>query len=115
MLLIVDTALPLKAEDVERLIELKEKYYRVWKTIGRELGIDVDTLNAIEKDHTDDDDRLYAVIDSANPAPTREAMTKILESANITNAIAGMIMWHSLPPPPQSLIYCKGGMGSAHW
>ena len=87
---------------MERLIELKKKHYRVWKIIGRELGIDVDTLSTIEKDHTDDDDCLYAVIDSANPAPTREAMMKILESANITSAIAGMIMWLSLPSPPPS-------------
>ena len=49
----------------------------------------MDTLNAVEKDHTDDRDRLHAVIGSANPAPTHEAMTKILKSANITNAIAG--------------------------
>ena len=63
----------------------------MWRTIGTELGIDVDTLNAIEKDHADND-RLYAVIDGANPAPTREAMTKILESVNVNNAIAGMVM-----------------------
>ena len=66
----------------------------MWKTIGTELGVNTDTLNDIEKDNTDDDDRLYAVIDSA--APTREIMAKILESANISNAIAGMI---KLPPP----------------
>ena len=66
----------------------------MWRTIGTELDVDVDTLNAIGKDNTDDDDRLYAVIDSA--APTRETMAKILESANISNAIAGMI---KLPPP----------------
>ena len=68
----------------------------MWRTIGTELGVDVDTLNAIEKDNTDDDDCLYAVIDSANPAPTRETVAKILESANISNAIAGMV---KLPPP----------------
>ena len=62
----------------------------MWKAIGMELGVDGDTLSDIEKNHTDDSDRLHAVIDSANPAPTREAMTKILDSANISNAIAGM-------------------------
>ena len=86
---IANAALPLKAEDVERLFELKKEHYRIWKAIGTELGIDVDILHAIEKDHTDDKDCLHAVIDSANPALTREAMTQILESANITNAIAG--------------------------
>ena len=54
----------------------------------------MDILNGIEKDHTDDDDRLYALIDSA--APTREILANILESANISNAIAGMI---KLPSP----------------
>ena len=68
----------------------------MWRTIGTELGVDGDTLSAIEKDHTDDDDRLHAVIDSANPAPTQETVAKILESANISNAIAGMV---KLPPP----------------
>ena len=48
----------------------------------------MDILNGIEKDHTDDDDRLYALIDSA--APTREILANILESTNISNAIAGM-------------------------
>ena len=74
---------------MERLLKVKKEHYRVWKIIGTELGIDVDALNAIEKDYHDDDDRLYAVIDSANPAPTREAMAKVLQSVNINNAIAG--------------------------
>ena len=62
----------------------------MWRTIGTELGVDMDTLNTIGKDNTNDGDRLTAVIDSA--APTREIMAKILESANISNAIAGTIM-----------------------
>ena len=33
----------------------------MWRTIGTELGVDVDTLNAIEKDHRVDNDRLCAV------------------------------------------------------
>ena len=87
----------------------------MWRTIGTELDVDVDTLNAIGKDNTDDDDRLYAVIDSA--APTRETMAKILESANISNAIAGMI---KLPPPFSSTTkawfncHYQSGMGSAY-
>ena len=49
-----------------------EKFFksgRIWRTIGTdwELGVDVDTLSAIEKDHADDNDHLHAVIDSANP------------------------------------------------
>ena len=40
----------------------------MWRTISTELDVDVDTLNAIEKDHRVNDDRLHAVIDSTNPA-----------------------------------------------
>ena len=73
----------------------------MWRTIGTELGIDVDKLNAIEKDDENDGGRLKAVINGANPAPTREIMAKLLESAIVENAIAGMIMFP--PPPPSSL------------
>ena len=85
----------------------------MWRTIGTELGVDVDILNTIGKDNTDDGDCLIAVIDSA--APTREIMANILKSANISNAIAGMI---KLPPPSSSITkafcHCKSGMGSAY-
>ena len=80
---------------MEKVFELEKEHYRIWRAIGTELSVDVDTLSAIEKDHADDKDRLHAVIDNANPAPTREAMTKILQSANINIAIAGMVL--SLP------------------
>ena len=93
-------ATPVNAEKLERFFEVEKEHYRIWKTFGTELGVDVDTLSTIEKDHTDDKDRLHAVIDSTNPAPTHEAMTKILESANINNAIAGIIMWLRSPHPP---------------
>ena len=89
-------ALPVNAENLERFFEMKKEHYRIWKAIGTELGVDVDKLNAIEKDHTNNKDHLHTVIDSANPAPTRERMAEILQSANISNAIAGMI---KLPPP----------------
>ena len=99
---------------MERFFEIKKNHYRIWKTIGTELGVDGDTLSAIERDHTDDD-CLHAVIDSAKPAPTQETVAKILESANISNAIAGMI---KLPPPfsttTKALCHCKSGMGSAY-
>ena len=80
------------------LFDIRWEHFRVWRTIGTELGVNMDTLNAIGKDNTDDDDRLYAVINSA--APTREIMAKILESSDISNAIAGMI---KLPPPFSSI------------
>ena len=64
----------------------------MWRTIGTELGVDVATLNSIENDDANDSDHLKAVINGANPAPTREKMTKLLQSANVKNAIAGMII-----------------------
>ena len=76
---------------MERLLKVKKEHYRVWKTIGTELGIDMDTLNTIKKDHTDDKDCLHAVLDSANPAPSHETMAKILQSATIINAMAGRL------------------------
>ena len=76
---------------MEWIFQVKKEHHRVWKTIGTELGIEVDALSTIEKDHTNDKDRLYAMIDSANPAPTYEAMVKIFQSAHITNTIAGII------------------------
>ena len=72
---------------------MKKEHYRIWKTIGTELGVGIDILSTIEKDHTDDKDRLHAVINIANPAPTHETMVKVLESSHITNAIAGIVMW----------------------
>ena len=89
---IINTALPINADNVGRFFEVKKEHCRVWKIIGTELGIDMDMLNAIEKDHTDDVDRLHAMIDTANPAPTHAALAKVLQSANITSAIAGTIM-----------------------
>ena len=92
LLLICYAALTVNAKNLERFFKVEKEHYRVWKTIGAELGVDVDTLNATERDHRDIKYCLHAMIDSANPAPTYETMTKILESANISNAIAGMIM-----------------------
>ena len=83
-------ALPLKADSVERYLDLKQQHYMVWKTIGEELGVDAETLTAIETDCTDNEDRLHAVINSANPAPTLKSMIEILKSANVAKAISGI-------------------------
>ena len=75
---------------MERLFKIKWEHYRIWKLIGTEMGIDMDTLNSIEKDHFGDRNCLRAMIDKAKPAITRDAMTKVLQSELITNAVAGM-------------------------
>ena len=89
-MLCFNAALPLKSKDVEWIFEVKKEHHRVWKTIGTELGIDVDTLSAIEKGYAKDKERLRAMIDSANPAPTHGTMAKILQSTNINKAVAGI-------------------------
>ena len=72
------------------MFKIEWQYYRIWRIIGTELDIDVDTLNAVKRAHTNDDDCLYAMIDSANPALTYEMMVKVLQSECISNAVKGL-------------------------
>ena len=72
------------------LPDLKWQHYRIWRIIGTELGIDVEMLISVEKDHRNDHDRLHAMIDNANPAITHEMITKVLQSECISNAIEGL-------------------------
>ena len=83
---------PVKGKDVERLFKLTREHYRLWKLIGTELGIDMDTLNAIEKEYVGDRDRLHAMIDNAKPAMTHGTVTQVLRSQSITKAVAGMFL-----------------------
>ena len=62
----------------------------IWKIIGTELGIDMEMLNSIERDHTNDHDRLHAMINSASSAITHEVITKVLQSEPISNAVEGL-------------------------
>ena len=80
---------PVMAEDLEIMFELKWEHYKIWKIIGTELGIDVDTLNSIERDETKDHECLYRMINNAKPYITHNTMTKVLRSERITNAVAG--------------------------
>lgn len=87
------TVLPVKAEDFERLSGTSIKHHtRIWRIIGSELGIDVEILKSIQRNHINDKDCLHAMINGANPAPTQELITKVLQSTNITNAISGRIL-----------------------
>ena len=72
------------------MFKIVPDYCKIWKIIGEELGIDADKLDAIQKNHTRDSDCLCAMIDSANPAFTHEAMTKALQSERFTSAVSGM-------------------------
>ena len=62
----------------------------LWKIIGAELGIDVDILSSIDRGQTTTRACLHKMIDEANPPVTCNAMTRVLQSERITNAIAGM-------------------------
>ena len=56
-----------------------------------ELGVDKDTLKDIEENHSvGNRNCLRVMVDSAEPRITRGAMTDVLQSEVITNAIAGM-------------------------
>ena len=81
-LIFVYTALP----------DFKWQHYRIWKIIGTELGIDVERLDSIERDHINDHDRLLALVDSANCVLTHEMITKVLQSERIANAVQGLLL-----------------------
>ena len=91
ILAFANAALPLTFADV--ISKVRKEHYRIWKTIGTEMGVDVGTLNAIEKDHRNDESRLYAMIDCINPTPTHETFTKVLRSEYVNNTIAGTIVF----------------------
>ena len=83
--------LPVKGEDVERLFKVPPE---LWKLLGTELGINMETLNAIEKEYIGDRDRLHAMFDNIKPPITRGVMKRVLRSQTILkNAVSGMILF----------------------
>ena len=71
---------------------MRLEHYKIWKVIGKELGIDIDTLNTIEEDHATDHIKcLHKMISSAKPTITQGAMNKVLQSETVASAIAGKI------------------------
>ena len=65
------------------------EHFKIWRIIGTELGIDADTLDTYEKT---DHDCLRRMISEAKPPITHSAMTKVLQSERITNAVAGIFL-----------------------
>ena len=59
-------------------------YRASWKLIRVELGIDLGTLDAIDKNHSRVEDQLMELtvkwLRGNNPRPTRSAMAKVLQS-----------------------------------
>ena len=66
------------------------EHFKIWRIIGTELGIDVDTLKSLESDQRTDYDCLRRMINEAKPPITHSAMTNVLKSERITNAAAGI-------------------------
>ena len=80
----------MRSKDLERVFKVKWEHYRLWKLLGTELGIDADTLNDIEENHSAGNRNcLRVMIDSADPRITRRALANALQSEVITSAIAG--------------------------
>ena len=77
----------LTSDNVKEILNLTWKYRSRWRFIGIELGIDVNTLDTIERDHRKADDCLTELISiwlrCVNPKPTRNALTKALESQSV--------------------------------
>ena len=89
--IIVLIARPVRSKDLKRVFNIKWEHYRLWKLLGTELGIDADTLNDIEENHSAGSRNcLRVMIDSADPKITHRALATALQSEVITNAIAGI-------------------------
>ena len=83
-------AVLLSIENAKEIIDLAWDYRARWKFIGREVGIDEGTLEAIAMDERTVDDRLSRVITiwlkKINPKPTRSAIIAALKSERVSGA-----------------------------
>ena len=77
----------LSPNNAKEVLNLMWDYRSRWRFIGIELGIDVSTLDAIDKDFRKADDCLTELITKwlrcTNPKPTRNAIAKALESWSV--------------------------------
>ena len=73
-----------------------EKLFNVppelWKVLGTELGIDMEALNAIEREHSGDRDCLHAMVDSIHL--TCGVMKRVLRTQKIISGptVAGKFL-----------------------
>ena len=78
--------------NAKEVLNLMWDYRSRWRFIGIELGIDVSTLDTIDKDYGKADDCLTELITKwlrrTNPKPTRSAITKALESHSVAASAA---------------------------
>ena len=77
----------LTPENTKEVLNLTWKHRSRWRFIGIELGIDVNTLDAIEKDNRKAEDCLTELIATwlrgVDPKPTRSVIIKALESQSV--------------------------------
>ena len=77
---------------MKEVLNLTWNYRSRWRFIGIEMGIDVNTLDAIERDHRKAEDCLTELIAiwlrCAKPKPTRSAITRALESPSVVVSAA---------------------------
>ena len=81
-----DTLALLNIDDSNEMITLAWDYRANWRFIGRNLGIDAGTLDAIEANHNNVEDCLTDVINkwlrNNKPRPTRGAISAVLQSVH---------------------------------
>ena len=86
----------LSINDSKEIINLAWDYRANWKFIGRELGIDAGTLDAIERDRRDvSGDCLPNVINEwlrNNPRPTRGAILAVLHSGHVSETTGSCLI-----------------------
>ena len=81
--------------NIREILDLTWPHRASWKLIGIELGIDIGTLDAIEKDRRIVQDCLTELISTwlrnTNPRPTHAAVTAVLKSERILSAAGNYI------------------------
>ena len=84
----------LTPRNIREIIDLTWPHRARWKLIGIELGIDIGTLDAIEKDRRIVQDCLSELISTwlrTAPRPTHAAITAVLKSECILSAAGNYI------------------------
>ena len=77
----------LTLDNMKEMLDLTWDYRSRWRLIGIQIGIDVSTLDALEKDHKKAEDCLTGLIShwlrGRSPRPTRIAMLEALNSRSV--------------------------------
>ena len=81
----------LNTENLKEILDQTWNYRARWRFIGIELGIDVGTLDAIDKDNRKVEDCLQEMITlwlrSSQPKPSRHAISMALQSGCVSRTV----------------------------